>query len=153
MGKDRWAVGLIGAIAGCLGAVLALDSFEHSRVRSQLQEVADSAALAGVLALASNPNQEAGVANRAATIAATQEVEKRTGPGAVAFLVKPSKSDDLTISVHLSEPELSTLHAFLYGAPPDVVGHANYSPPTDPQPQMANRLHGWKTYAQSEQQQ
>jgi hypothetical protein len=64
MGKDRWAVGFIGASAGCVVAVLALDAADHTRMRSQLQEVADSAALAGVLALASNPNQEAGIAKR-----------------------------------------------------------------------------------------
>jgi hypothetical protein len=122
-------------------------------MRSQLQEVADSAALAGVLALASKTNQETGVAKRAATIAATQEVEKRTDLGAVAFLVEPSKSD-LTVSVRVPEREPSRLHAFMYGAhPTDVAGHANYSPPIDPQPRMANRLHGWKTYAQSKHQQ
>jgi hypothetical protein len=66
MGKDRWAVGLIGAIAGCVGAVLAFDAIEDTRVRSQLQNVADSASLAGVLALASN--QETDDAQRAATV-------------------------------------------------------------------------------------
>ena len=151
MGKQRWAVGLSGAIAGCVGAVLTLDAIDHTRVRSQLQEVADNAALAGVLALASNPNQEA--AMRAATVAATQEVEKRADPGAVTFLVAPSKSD-LAVSVRVSSPEPSRLYAFLHGAnPTDVVSHANFSPPTDPQPRMTNRLHGWKTYAQSDDQQ
>jgi hypothetical protein len=147
MGKDYLAVGLMGAIAGCVGAVLALDAIEHTRVRSQLQNVADSAALAGVLALASN--QETADAQRAATLAATQDVEKRTHPGAVAFLVEPSKSD-MTVSVRLAEPESSKLHSLLYGPPTDVVGHANYLPATDPQPQTANRLQGWRSYAQSE---
>ncbi len=147
MGKDRWAVGLIGAIAGCVGAVLALDAIEHTRVRSQLQNVADSAALAGVLALASN--HEADDAQRAATRAAKQNIEKTTHPGAVAFLVAPSKSD-MTVSVRLSEPESSRLHSLLYGPATDVVGHANYLPATDPQRQTTNRLQAWRSYAQSE---
>lgn len=147
MGKDRWPVGLIGAIAGCVGVVVALDAIEHTRIRSQLQNVADSAALAGVLALAST--QETDDAQRAATLAARQDVEKRTRPRAVAFFVEPSKSD-MTVSVRLAERKSSRLHSLLFGHPTDVVGHANYLPSTDPQPQTTNRLHGLRSYAHLE---
>ncbi len=130
-----------------LRGVWAQFSIEHTRVRSQLQNIADSATLAGVLALASN--QETGGVERA-TISATQVIEKRTRPGAVALLVQPSKSD-ITVSVRVSEPQSSRLHALLYGPPTDLVGHANYLPSMDLQPQWRNRLQGWRSYAQSEQ--
>jgi hypothetical protein len=46
----------------------------------------------------------------------------------------------------------SPLQALLHnGKPVTVIGTANYLPPAQPQEVLANRLRGWRTYAQSKQ--
>jgi hypothetical protein len=143
---NRWAVGLISVVAIGWGAVIALDTVDQARIRSRLQNVADDAAVAGVLMLASFAEQEPGVAQRAATKAATDQVIGRTGANPIS--VRPS-STSLTVSVEVSAPPLP-IYGLLHNAMPvDVIGTARYSPPAQQPEALANRLRGWRSYAQT----
>jgi hypothetical protein len=129
------------------GAVLALDALE--RARSTLQQLADDAAISGVLALASNAQRGANVAQHAATVAVTNQIESKIDRAGI--LVRPSSPDSI-VSVEVSAPSQSPLHTLLHnGKPVTVTGTANYLPPAQPQEVLANRFRGWRNYAQSKQ--
>jgi len=131
------------------GAVLAVNAADQARTRSKLQQIADDAAISGVLALASNTQRGAYVAQHEATAAVTNQIERKIDRAGV--LVRPSNADS-AVSVEVSAPSQSSLHAILHnGKPVTVIGTANYLPPAQPQEMLANRLRGWRTYAQSKQ--
>jgi hypothetical protein len=139
--KHGWVAVAFGMVMGC-GVVLVLDAADQARTRSKLQQMADDAAIAGVLALASN-----GLAQHQATVAVTNQIESKINRAGI--LVRPSTADSI-VSVEVSAPSQSSLHALLHnGEPVTVIGMANYLPPAQPQEVLENRLHGWRNYAQS----
>jgi hypothetical protein len=126
-----------------------LRSRDQARTRSKLQQIADDAAISGVLALASNTQRGAYVAQHEATVAVTNQIERKIDRAGI--LVRPSSADS-AVSVEVSAPLQSPLQALLHnGKPVTVIGAANYLPPAQPQEVLANRLRGWRTYAQSKQ--
>jgi hypothetical protein len=132
-------------VIGC-GVVLVLDAADQARTRSKLQQIADDAAIAGVLALASN-GQRGYVAQHQATVAVSNQIESKIDRAGI--LVRPSSADSI-VSVEVSAPSQSSLHALLHnGKPVTVIGKANYLPPAQPQEVLENRFHGWRNYAQS----
>jgi hypothetical protein len=144
--KSHWLALIVGFISLCgLGGVLAIDSIEYARERSQLQKVADDAAISGVLALASNIERGTTAAQHEAFIAASHVINRVDGAwGTIA------PSDDLTISVRLSVLQRSRLLGFIQNeSPVEVVGTATYLPPPQPQEALANRLYWKPKYAQS----
>jgi acyl-CoA synthetase (AMP-forming)/AMP-acid ligase II len=144
--KHGWIAVALGMVIGC-GAVLVLDAADQARTRSKLQQIADDAAIAGVLALASNGQRGTYVAQQQATVAATNQIESKIDRAGI--LVRPSSADSI-VSVKVSAPSQSSLHALLHnGKPVTVIGMANYLPPAQPQEALENRLHGWRNYAQS----
>jgi len=146
--KQGWVAVAFGMAIGW-GAVLALDAVDQARTRSKLQQIADDAAISGVLALASNTQRGAYVAQHEATAAVTNQIERKIDRAGV--LVRPSNADS-AVSVEVSAPSQSSLHAILHnGKPVTVIGAANYLPPAQPQEVLANRLRGWRTYAQYKQ--
>ena len=144
--QHGWIAVALGAVIGC-GSRLALDAADRARTRSKLQQIADDAAIAGVLALASNGQRGAYVAQHQATVAVTNQIESKIDRADI--LVRPSSPDSI-VSVEVSAPAQSPLHALLHnGKPVTVVGMASYLPPAQPQQALENRLHGWRNYAQS----
>jgi hypothetical protein len=139
-----WIAVALGVVIGS-SVVLALDEVEQARTRSKLQQIADDAAISGVLALASNAQREAYVAQHEATVAVTNQVESKIDGAGI--LVRP-ESTGSTVSVEVSAPLQSLLHN---GNPVTVTGKANYLPPAQPQEVLVNRLHGWRNYAQYKQ--
>jgi hypothetical protein len=143
----RWVVGLVSLVAIGWGAVIALDTVDQARMRSRLQNIADDAAVAGVLMLASLAEQGPDVAQRAATKAATDQVIGRTGANPIS--VRPSSSN-LTVSVEVSAPSPLRISGLLHDATAiDVIGTASYLPPVEQPELLANRLRGWRSYAQT----
>ena len=144
--KHGWVAVALGMVIGC-GVVLVLDAADQARTRSKLQQMADDAAIAGVLALASNGQRGSYVAQHQATVAVTNQIESKINRAGI--LVRPSTADSI-VSVEVSAPSQSSLHALLHnGKPVTVIGMANYLPPAQPQEVLENRLHGWRNYAQS----
>jgi hypothetical protein len=144
--KHGWVAVAFGMVMGC-GVVLVLDAADQARTRSKLQQMADDAAIAGVLALASNGQRGSYVAQHQATVAVTNQIESKINRAGI--LVRPSTADSI-VSVEVSAPSQSSLHALLHnGEPVTVIGMANYLPPAQPQEVLENRLHGWRNYAQS----
>ena len=146
--KHGWVAVALGVVIGW-GVVLALDAVEQARTRSTLQQLADDAAISGVLALASNAQGGANVAQHEATVAVTNQIESKIDRAGI--LVRPSSADS-AVSVEVSAPSKSPLHALLHnGKPVTVIGTANYLPPAQPQEVLANRLRGSRNYAQFKQ--
>jgi hypothetical protein len=124
--KQGWAAVAFGIAIGW-GAVLALDAVDQARTRSKLQQIADDAAISGVLALASNTQRGAYVAQHEATVAVTNQIERKIDRAGI--LVRPSSADS-AVSVEVSAPLQSPLQALLHnGKPVTVIGAANYLPP------------------------
>ena len=143
--KQGWVAVAFGIAIGW-GAVLALDAVDQ-RTRAELQQIADDAAISGVLALASNTQRGAYVAQHEATVAVTNQIERKIDRAGI--LVRPSSADS-AVSVEVSAPLQSPLQALLHnGKPVTVIGAANYLPPAQPQEVLENRLHGWRNYARS----
>ena len=88
--KQGWVAVAFGMAIGC-GAVLALDAVDQARTRSKLQQIADDAAISGVLALASNTQRGAYVAQHQATVAVTNQIERKIDRAGI--LVRPSSAD------------------------------------------------------------
>ena len=133
---------LIGSLAGAvgLGAILALDEADKARIRLQFQEIADDAAISGVLVLADSVGPAEKVQHEAA-VAATNQVTSRI-PDARST-VTPSTTDK-SVSVHLSAAGYPRLFGLIRSANPiNVVGTASYVPPRQPQTHLTNRL-DWK---------
>jgi hypothetical protein len=91
--------------------------------RSQLQEVADEAAISGVLALASNQGRGIATAQYEAGIAASHIITSRID-GAWSSV---TPRDDLTLSVRISASQQPGILGL--GEPVEVVGTARYLPP------------------------
>jgi hypothetical protein len=144
--KSRWLALIVGFISLCgLGGVLAIDSIEYARERSQLQKVADDAAISGVLALASNIERGTTAAQHEAFIAASHAIVNRVD--GVWSTIAPG--DELTMSVRISAPQQSRLLGFIESASPvEVIGTATYFPPAQHQEALANRLYWKPKYAQ-----
>ena len=147
MRKAAFAFAL-SSFAVSLGAVLILDAIDEARVRSRLQEVADNAAVSGVLVLASNTERGPTVARQEATVAARNSIPDRFD--AAWSTVEPG--DDLTLSVHIAAPQQSRVLGFLQAdRPVEVIGNARYLPPAQHQEThaSASRLKPARKYAQS----
>jgi hypothetical protein len=121
--KTGWIAVALGVVIGS-SVVLALDAVEQARTRSKLQQIADDAAISGVLALASNAQREAYVARHEATVAVTNQVESKIDGAGI--LVRPESAGS-TVSVEVSAPLQSLLHN---GKPVTVIGKANYLSPS-----------------------
>jgi uncharacterized membrane protein len=147
--KSHWLALIVGFISLCgLGGVLAIDSIEYARERSQLQKVADDAAISGVVALASNIERGTTAAQHEAFVAASHVIANRVD--GVWGTIAPS--DDSTLSVHISAPQQAHLLGFMHtGTPVEVIGKASYVPPAQHQEALANRLNWKLKYAQSRQ--
>jgi hypothetical protein len=147
LSKFHWAlIGCFALLCG-LGGALTIASVEYARVHSQLQNVADDAAISGVFALASNAERGTTAAQHEAFIAASHVI---TGVDGAWSTIAPS--DDLTISVRISAPQQSRLLGLIKnGSPVEVIGTATYLPPTQHQEALANRLYWKPRYAQSSQ--
>ena len=98
--KQGWVAVACGIAIGW-GAVLALDAVDQARTRSKLQQIADDAAISGVLALASNTQRGAYVAQHEATVAVTNQIERKIDRAGI--LVRPSSADS-AVSVEVSAP-------------------------------------------------
>jgi hypothetical protein len=128
--KHGWVAVALGMVIGC-GAVLVLDAADQARTRSKLRQIADDAAIAGVLALASNGQRGAYVAQHHATVVVTNQIKSKIDRAGI--LVWPSSADSI-VSVEVSMPSQSSWHALLHqGKLVTVVGMANYLPPAQPQ--------------------
>jgi hypothetical protein len=113
--------------------------------RSHVQQVADDAAISGVLALASNKDRGIAMAQYEAAIAASHIITSRID-GAWSSV---TPRDDMTLSVRISTSQQAGILGL--GGAVEVVGTARYLPPGQRQEALADRLN-WKTqYAQSRQ--
>jgi hypothetical protein len=100
---------------------------------SHLQEVADEAAISGVLALASNNDRGSAAAQHKAAMAAGNIVTNRINGAWVSI----TPGDDLTLSVRISAPQQP--HVLGWGEPVEVVGTARYIPPEQEQYAQASQ--------------
>src|SRR5262245_58794008 len=117
----------LGLIVGGLLAIGAAQYLTTVSARSHLQEVADEAAISGVLALASNHERGSATAEHEAAIAAGNIVTNRINGAWVSI----TPMDDLTLSVRISAPQQP--HLLGQGEPVEVVGTATYIPPEQQQ--------------------
>jgi hypothetical protein len=101
--------------------------------RSHLQQVADDAAISGVLALASNKARGLATAQREAAIAAGNTITSRIDDAWVSIT---PKDDDLALSVRISVPQQP--HILGLSRPVEVVGTARYITPAQQQFAQAN---------------
>jgi hypothetical protein len=118
-------------------ALLATDAAGYLTMvsaRSHLQEVADDAAISGVLALASNKARRIAAAQHEAAIAARNIITSRIDDAWVSIT---SKDDDLGLSVRISVPQQPRILGL--SGPVEVVGTARYIPPGEQQLAQA----GW----------
>ncbi len=128
--------------------VLTLNAVDQERSRSRLQSMAEDAAISAVLALASDAVKGGNVADDGAAKAAAEEITPKVERG--AHVQVRSSSIDASVAVEISAPSRSWLSGFLHGgAPIGVTAHATYEGPAQKQAPSANRLRGWRSYAQS----
>ncbi len=139
---------VVALVTAGVATVLTLNAVDQERSRSRLQSMAEDAAISAVRALASDAAKGGNVADDAAVKAAADEITHKVEGGA-HVQVQPS-SIDSSVAVEISAPSRSWLLGFQHGgAPIDVIAHATYEGPAQKQGPSANRLRGWRSYAQS----
>jgi Flp pilus assembly protein TadG len=125
------------ALAGALVLLIGLDVFDRVHARSQLQQLADIAALAGVQALQHSAGQNE-TQRREAAVAASRAVTDGFGSASATFTASIAP---IYVSVELSQSSgwLRRINGRL-----DVVGKAGYLPPSQAndarQVRLYNRL-------------
>jgi hypothetical protein len=127
----------LGLILGGTALLAAAGYLTMVSARSDLQEVADEAAISGVLALASNKERGAATAQREAAIAASNIITSRIEGAWVSIT---PKDDDLALSVRISAPHQARILGL--SGPIEVVGAARYLSPAQQDFAQASE-NGW----------